>query len=72
MSKVKKGTNGTLPCKKWLDIAEATAYTNTGKVTFLKDVAPHISVSLLGKKKVYKHEDIDALIERNQILTYKN
>lgn len=72
MSTAKKVIKEMLPVKKYLDLSEATAYTNTGKDIFLKDVAPYVSVGLLGKKRMYKHTDIDALIEKNLLTNHKN
>ena len=63
-----KTNPGMQPIKKWLDITEAMQYTNTGRDVFMKDIAPRISVALLGKKKVYKHLDIDKLIENNILI----
>lgn len=64
----KKVITGVLPVKKWLDLQEAMAYTNTSVNTFLKDVAPFVTIAALGKKKVYKVAQIDALIESNILI----
>ena len=69
MSKPKKKIAEMLPVKKWLDLQEATAYTNTSVSTFLKDVAPHVTIACLGKKKVYRLAQIDNLIEENILIT---
>lgn len=65
MSIIKKKIPATFTVKKWLDLQEATAYTNTSVNTFSKDVAPFVTIACLGKKKVYKVAQIDALIESN-------
>lgn len=67
----KKAIMGMLPVKKWLDIQEATAYTNLCRNSFLKFVAPYVTVSMLGPKPVYKVEQIDSLIEENILITIK-
>ena len=71
MPRYKKPIAAMLPVKKWLDLSEATAYTNTSIKTFNQDIAPLISVALLGKKKMFKVADIDALIEKNLITDHK-
>ena len=67
----KKAIPGMLPVKKWLDIQEATAYTNLCRNSFLKFVAPHVTVAMLGPKTVYKVSQIDGLIEKNILITIK-
>ena len=68
MSTKKKVIPGMLPVKKWLDIQEASAYTNLCRDTFLKYVAPHVTISMLGPKEVYKVSQIDSYIESNILI----
>lgn len=65
----KKVMSEMMPVKKWLDLQEAMAYTNTSVNTFLKDVAPFVTIAAIGKKKVYRLAQIDGLIENNILIT---
>ena len=59
---------GMLPTKKWLTVEEAMSYTACGRDKFAEVFANKVSVSLVGKTKVYKVSDIDRVIEQNILI----
>ena len=65
---MKKNIIGMLPVKKWLTIEEAMAYTACGRDKFAEVFANKVSVSVIGRTKVYKVADIDKVIEGNILI----
>lgn len=67
--RLKKGIKEMYPVKKWFTLSEACSYMDMSLNVFQEMATKNgLSLSVLGKKKYYRVEELENLIEENVII----
>jgi len=53
--------------RRWFDRNDAAAYLGIGPATFDKEVRPHLTPAILGRREKFDREEIDRLMESRKL-----